>query len=49
MVYCWVLGLFLVVCTKGVLGLIFGFWKLFLCFFFGWYFLGIFSEVLGIF
>ena len=54
MVYCWVLGLFLMVCTEGVLGLIF--WVLetvFLCvcvcFFFWGYFLGIFSEVLGIF
>ena len=50
-VCCWVLGLFLVVCTEGVLGLIF--WVLeaiFLCvFLFFWYFLGIFSEVLGIF
>ena len=50
-VCCWVLGLFLVVCTEGVLGLIF--WVLgaiFLCLFlFFWYFLGIFSEVLGIF
>ena len=44
MVCCWVLGLFLVVCTQRVLEAIF------LCvFLFFWYFLGIFSEVLGIF
>ena len=49
MVCCWVLGLFLMVCTEGVLGLIF--WVLetvcvCVCVFV--YFLGIFSEVLGI-
>ena len=49
MVCCWVLGLFLMVCTEGVLGLIF--WVLetvFVCVCVFVYFLGIFSEVLGI-